>query len=252
LLRIRATATEQRWKQAQRYERLFWEKAADRIASGSAGQLSWYEWRASEMEKRLSLHLREDQKKEAKVLEIGSGPIGIVSFMKWGGRYTIDPLEDFYKLNPVLSHLRNPAVHYGQGKGEKLPFEDGFFSLVILDNVLDHTHEASKVLNEIYRVLSKNGILYLAVNLHTSWGAFLHNIMSRLLIDRGHPYTFTVKSIRDFVRRHQFNVLSESINDYQQARVQDLKSTALKDKIKGCTGLSEFIYYAVSSKNGSE
>ena len=82
------------------------------------------------MEKRLSLHLREDQKKEAKVLEIGSRPIGIVSFMKWGGEhYTIDPLEDFYKLNPVLSHLRNPAVHYGQGKGKNFRSKTDFSPL---------------------------------------------------------------------------------------------------------------------------
>jgi len=241
-----------RWAEAQKRERAHWQKIADRIVTGGLSQLEWYDWKGKEMEKRLVSHLKEDQKKEGKVLEIGSGPIGIVSFMKWGECYTIDPLEDFYKSNPVLCHLRNPTVHYAQGKGEKLPFEDGFFYLVILDNVLDHVHEAGEVLNEIHRVLCQNGRLYLAVNLHTSWGAFLHRIVARVLMDRGHPYTFTLKGIRDFVRRHRFNILSESINDYQQARAQDLRSPSLKDRIKGYTGLSEFIYYGVSSKDGSE
>lgn len=241
-------ASLKRWRQAQEYERAYWKKAADRIASGVSGQFSWYEWKAGEMEKRLAPYFKEDEKIKARVLEIGSGPIGIVTFLKWGERYTIDPLEDFYKSNPVLSQLRDRTVRYGQGGGERLPFEDGALSLVILDNVLDHVHEASGVLNEIHRVLAKDGILYLAVNLHTSWGAFLHRILSRLLIDRGHPYTFTAGSIRTFIQRHRFNILTESINDYQQARAQDLKSAASKDKIKGYTGLSEFIYYAVCGK----
>lgn len=240
--------TEQRWKQAQEYELLHWKKVADRIASGSEGQLSWYEWVAGEMEKRLLPHFTEDQKKDARVLEVGSGPIGIVTFLKWGERYTIDPLEDFYQSNPALSDLRDSTVHYGQGTGEKLPFKDNFFSIVILVNVLDHVHNAEGVLNEIYRVLANNGILYFAVNVHTSWGAFLHNILAKLLIDRGHPYTFTGVSIRDFILRHKFNILSESADRYLKAKEQNLKSGALKDKIKGYSGLSEFFYYAVCSK----
>ncbi|MBI5180246.1 MAG: class I SAM-dependent methyltransferase [Nitrospirae bacterium] len=240
--------TRQRWQYAQKYEKLYWREVAERLVTGSSGQLSWYAWKAGEMEKRLVAHLNEQKKKSAKILEIGSGPIGIVSFLKWGKRYTIDPLEDFYKSNPALSKLRDPAVNYGQGTGEKLPFENNNFSLVILDNVLDHVNEASGVLREINRVLANDGLLYLAVNVHTKWGGFFHSILSKLRIDKGHPYTFTVESIRSFVHAHQFNIQSKSINDYYQAREQDIKSHSFKNKVKGYIGLSEFIYYAVCSK----
>lgn len=237
-----------RWYKAQEYEQAYWQRKADKIASGSTEQLSWYAWKASEMEKRLAGYLKEE-KKSAKVLEIGSGPIGIVSFLKWGERYTIDPLEDFYKSNPVLSKLRDSAVNYGQGTGEKLPFENEYFSLVILDNVLDHVNEACGVLKEIHRVIANDGLLYLAVNVHTKWGAFLHSILSKLKIDKGHPYSFTVKSISNFIQKNQFNIQLESINDYYQAREQDRKSALLKERVKGYTGLSEFIYYSICSKN---
>ena len=237
-----------RWLKAQEYERLYWAKAASRIASRASSQLGWYSWRAGEMEKRLVNYLDENRKRTAKVLEVGSGPIGIVTFLKWGECYTIDPLEEFYRSNAVLSHLRSPAVHYGQGVGEDLPFEDASFSLVILDNVLDHVSNAEAVLREIYRVLSEDGILYLAVNVHTQWGAVLHSLLSRLNIDKGHPYTFTASSIHDFLLTNNFSPLSESVSNYHQARKEDRKSRSLKGKVKGYTGLSEFIYYTVARK----
>ena len=130
-----------------------------------------------------------------------------------------------------------------------MPFKNNFFNFVILDNVLDHVHNAEGVLKEIHRVLTDDGLLYLAVNVHTKGGGFLHSILSKLRIDKGHPHTFTVKSIREFVPKNRFSILSETINDYYQARKQDRDSSLLKDKIKGYTGLSEFIYYAVCSKS---
>lgn len=236
-----------RWQKAQQYEQSYWEKLAERIAEGSTKQLTWYGWKAAEMEKRLEGFI-PGAENTLKILEVGSGPIGIASFLKWGDRYTIDPLEDFYKNSQSLTLLRDSTVHYGKGTGEDLPFPDGLFSLVILDNVIDHVHAADRVLKEAGRVLSKNGSLYLAVNVHTNWGALLHSVLSKLHIDKGHPYTFTPNSIRDFIGKCGFMIQLESINDYLQARTQDRNSSYLKDKVKGFTGLSEFIYYAVCSK----
>lgn len=162
--------TEGRWYEAQAYEKAYWQDQAQQIASGSQGQLDWYAWKARVMEQRLQGYLKDEEKERAQVLEIGSGPIGIVSFLKWGNRYTLDPLETYYGSDATLSKLRSPDVKYGQGSGEQLPFEDNRFSLVILDNVLDHVHQAPRVLYEIQRVLASNGLFYLAVNIHTAWG----------------------------------------------------------------------------------
>ncbi|HJR76037.1 MAG TPA: class I SAM-dependent methyltransferase [Nitrospiraceae bacterium] len=240
--------TEKRWQEAQAYEQSYWARLADNIALGSTGQLGWYSWKADLMEQHLVSIADELSLREGKILEIGSGPIGIATFMKWGERYTLDPLEDFYRSNSRLSELRNRSVTYGVGSGEKVPFGDETFSLVILDNVLDHVHGAGQVLDEIHRVLSKGRFLYLAVNIHIPWGAFLHRILSRLKIDRGHPYTFTDRSIRKFVTDHKFVIRKEFINDYAEAKEKDMKSSSLKDQIKGRTGLSEFVYYAVCQK----
>lgn len=248
---IQTMVTPKRWQQAQTYERSYWANLAEKIASGSAGQLGWYAWKAAEMRKRLVIALNRDLESRSKILEIGSGPIGIVSFLDCGERYTIDPLEEYYCSSPTLSALRTAGVVYGSGSGERLPFAEGFFSHVILDNVLDHVHQADAVLREIHRVLSSDGIFYLAVNIHLPWGAFLHKILSRLKIDRGHPYTFTDVTIRRFVESHGFHVKQEFINDYEKSKKQDLTSQSLKDRLKGHSGLSEFVYHAVCQKRPS-
>lgn len=240
--------TKERWAYAQKYERSYWQKTAERIASGASLQLGWYEWKSAEMEKRIARFIPENQRGNAKILEVGSGPIGIATYLTWGQRHTIDPLEDFYASNSTLSKLRNPAVKYGHGTGEKLPFSDNEFNLVILDNVLDHVHQADEVLREINRVLRKDGYLYLAVNLHTVYGGIVHKMLSKLRIDKGHPYTFTKNSIRRFITKRRFKIEHETINDYIEAREQDRKSSSLKDRLKGYTGLSEFIYFCVCTK----
>ena len=182
------------------------------------------------------------------MLEVGSGPVGIVSALKWGDRYAIDPLEDFYRENETLTQFRDPYVHYLKGVGEQLPFEGESFLVIILDNVIDHTRAPGRVLMEIHRVLSPAGRLYLALNVHTTWGALLHSVLAKLQIDRGHPHSFTPASLRSIIRSSGFVIQVEWVDDYYQARNQARNSASLRDNIKAYTGLSEFVYHSVSLK----
>jgi ubiquinone/menaquinone biosynthesis C-methylase UbiE len=158
-------------------------------------------------------------------------------------------LESYYGSDSTLSKLRSQEVKYGSGSGEKLPFDSEMFGVVILDNVLDHVHQAPVVLHEIRRVLAKDGLFYIAVNIHTAWGGLLHRVLSKLKIDRGHPYTFTVESIRRFLKQHGFQIKGEFINSYQEAKYEDMKSSSVKARMKAYTGLSEFVYHAMCVKS---
>lgn len=238
-----------RWLKAQEYEKSFWEKTANHIVSGISGQLSWYGWRAGELEKQLVRYMDNERKRNTKVLEIGSGPIGIVSFLKWGERYALDPLEDYYVNYPILIELRDSEVNYLKGHGENLPFGNRMFSMVILDNVIDHTENPDRVLKEIIRVLEPNGILYFSVNLHSKWGSKIHSLLSNIYIDKGHPYTFTTKKIRDILRKNNFQIEIELFENEKEVRIKDCKSKNLKERIKGYTGLSEFLYQAICLKS---
>ena len=238
-----------RWHKAQEYERSYWVNTAEKIVEGSTGQLGWYEWKFNEMEKRLLLHIPTERYNLFNILEIGCGPIGIISFINRGSRYGLDPLEEFYKSNKTLTKLRDPRVQYLVGTGERIPFEDDFFDLVITDNVLDHVSNTNAVMEEIIRVLKPGGFLYLIVNLRTWSGTQFHKLLSRLLIDKGHPQSFDVAAIRNLIGRFQLSVLSESVSDSREARLRDMRSPLIKDNIKGYTGLSEFLYYAVCQKS---
>ena len=46
---------------------------------------------------------------------------------------------------------------------DKLPFSHGTYNTIILDNVLEHILEPTKILNECHRVLSDQGLLIIGV-----------------------------------------------------------------------------------------
>lgn len=241
--------TKQRWKEAQSYEKSFWQNAARNIDSGGP-DLSWYDWKAKNFIDKLNLAFPDSppELSNLKILEVGSGPVGIVAFIEGEVRKALDPLSDFYGSQASLAEFRGSGIDYIQGEAENLPFEDGYFDIVIIDNVIDHVFNADDVMKEIHRVLGDNSILYLTVNLHPPFGAFKHEILSRLKIDKGHPHTFTVTRIQNFLKLHGFNIIHNEWEDYKKCRQDDIKSESLKSRIKGYTGLSEFLFTSISLK----
>lgn len=244
-------ATVQRWQRAQAYERSFWANLAASIEAGAIKQLDWYEWKAREVQRRLAEFLGEDAPANGRVLEIGSGPIGVANCLPWDERVAIDPLEAFYRQRPTLTRLRRPDTRYVEGAGEALPFPDGAFDLVIIDNVIDHTRSPHSILREIQRVLADRGVLYFAVNVHTAWGAAMHGLLAALRIDEGHPYTFTRGRARGLLIEHGFLIRGEEVEDYKELKRRHLRSSNVRDKLKAVSGILEFQYTAVCTKRAA-
>jgi ubiquinone/menaquinone biosynthesis C-methylase UbiE len=240
--------TVNRWLQAQEYEQMFWANLAGEIDAGIRKQLTWYQWKASELEKRIEKCGDVRQNKHGRILEVGSGPIGIVNFLEWGDRFAIDPLEDFYSQNSTLTTLRKPEVSYTKGTAEHLPYPDSFFSLVVIDNVIDHTHAPVRALEEIHRVLEHKGLLYLTVNVRTAWGAMIHKWLATFRIDKGHPHTFTNEDIRKLLTAQLFHMRMEVSEDYRAVKEKFCQSKKMKERIKGYTGIAEFLYHVVCQK----
>jgi len=237
-----------KWLEAQKHEKYHWEKVARKLSQGAITQLDWYGWKANEFEKLLSKLNINLLSNNPKILEIGSGPIGIISCLNYGTRYSVDPLEEFYYANSDLIKLRNDKVCYMKGTGEKLPFDDSSFSIIIIDNVIDHTQDPNVVLKEILRTLNNNGIIYLSVNVHSSFGAKLHNAMNIFNIDTKHPHTYTPKKIANVLKTNRFKILYENVENYKEIRSKNIKSKKIVVKIKGYFGLSEIIYDAICMK----
>lgn len=236
-----------RWNSAQQYERGYWETLATRIADGSVSQLGWYRWRAEQLVNRLrGLGLGALADGQARVVEVGSGPVGVVGFLPAAERVAIDPLESYYASNATLAALRNPAVEYRQGSVEALPGESGCYDLAIMENCIDHVRDVHAGMRELKRVLAAGGTLYLTVNCRTSWGFVAHRALSHLRIDAGHPHTFTPRRVQALLRKHGFKTLQFEVGSYANARHEDLTATDRRARIKGLLGISEFIVSAVA------
>jgi len=100
---------------------------------------------------------------DARVLEVGSGAHGLVFFFGTTRGVGCDPLAcDYAALFPAWqSRARTIAA-----AGERLPFADASFDVVLCDNVVDHAEDPARIARELTRVLAPGGLLYFTVNFH--------------------------------------------------------------------------------------
>lgn len=212
-----------RWELAQNYEFNWWKKRKDVIG------VDYYRNSAEEIRNFYSES--KVLEKNTGILEIGSGATGILTFLiESEQRFAIDPLESYYST--VFSNLRDKTVKYFNAKGENLPFEDKKFDLVIIDNVLDHCENPSKVMNEAVRVLKENGSIYFRQNTYNMYGKFMRALMELFLVDKGHPFTFRKGELVSLFNLHGLKIVKYKKAGYYTTWQREITSKSLKDKIK--------------------
>jgi SAM-dependent methyltransferase len=142
-----------------------------------------------------------------KILEVGSGAHGLIFGFAANKAVGIDPLAvDYKRLFPALQQNALTVA----ALGEKLPFDDAVFDVVLCDNVIDHAERPLLIIDEIARVLRPGGLLYFTVNIHHP----LYDIVSRahgfwnavgLKLEipafADHTVHFTERQIRDVFSR---------------------------------------------------
>lgn len=97
------------------------------------------------------------------VLEVGSGAHGLI--FNFGNNFCVgvDPLaHNYQKLFPLWQKNAYTIVAIG----ERLPFADSSFDIVLSDNVIDHAEKPVVIVKELVRVLKPGGLFYLTVNVH--------------------------------------------------------------------------------------
>ena len=100
---------------------------------------------------------------DARVLEVGSGAHGLVFFFGTTRGVGCDPLAcDYAVLFPAWQHRARTVA----AAGERLPFADASFDVVLCDNVVDHAEDPARIARELARVLAPGGLLYFTVNFH--------------------------------------------------------------------------------------
>lgn len=242
-------ATKERWQKAQEYEQGYWEGAAQSAAQGVLDQIDFYEWRAGELTRRLqAVGLGGLVDGEHRIAELGSGPVGILPFLKGREKVAVDPLNRFYSKNEALTKFRTPDVRYLEAGGEAVPLETGQYDLVIMENCIDHVQDVDAVMSEIRRLLPKSGTLYLTVNARSRPGYYVHRLLASLALDPGHPHTFTESRFRAMLDKHGFDVVQFETGSWLEAWKEDWAAPSSRAKLKAALAVSEYLLSAVARK----
>jgi SAM-dependent methyltransferase len=141
---------------------LEYQEAKAAALHGSTGVLKTENFlRSQALRKRLSGF--SPIEKNARVIEVGSGPHGLIFGFEAGLGVGVDPLAVEYKrLFPDMQRYASTVAAIG----EELPFADEFFDVVLSDNVIDHATRPLAIVDELVRVLRRGGLLYFTVNVH--------------------------------------------------------------------------------------
>lgn len=175
----------------------------------------------------------------ANILEVGSGAHGLIFGFGKGFKIGIDPLAVHYKrLFPLWqkNSLTLAAI------GEKLPFTDASFDIVLSDNVIDHAEEPVKIIEELMRVLKPGGLLYFTVNAHHpiyNIASRIHGIWNALGIKfelspfADHTVHFSEKMIEEIFSRQPVKIIEENSSTEEVKTIyRRLKSPNMEQRLK--------------------
>jgi SAM-dependent methyltransferase len=171
-----------RWKQAQEFELKF---ARTAIESDD----DWNQWWYEKFNRYSILNKRHFEN----ILEVGCGPHTNIRYIlpeiTFDKIWLEDPLIQFYitynlnKSNSFFNYLKTKfkkgkinyllktfselkvKVDLSSSKLEDLPYKDHQMDIIVCINVLDHVSDYNQCMNEIFRVLKKDGILILGQDL---------------------------------------------------------------------------------------
>lgn len=126
----------------------------------------------------------------ARVLDVGCGDAGVIIAFAEAGAEVAGVELHAGSLRRGALRAREHGVRAGLASGvaEALPFSDGAFDLVILDNVLEHVRDRPLTLREIHRVLKPGGLLYMVtpkpLALYSLWNDPHYDLAGLVLMPR--------------------------------------------------------------------
>ncbi len=246
----------ERWKEAQSSEKEFWDLFG--TAEIRKNHEDAYIKKINHFSKIWGKIIKLD--KDTKVLQIGCGPLDIINYIKFGKRYSVDPLANFYRTKFKFDY---DSANLVQAGGEELPYKDNTFDLVILANVLDHVNNPEKVLSEAKRVLKKEGVMHFECAYYqrsflviSKFYGFFKKIFTKETFNVHHPYMFSLKKLKKLLKKY-FKVQRGKIGENFGSEVHNLKDVKklrmkqkLTRKIPALFGiLGNITYSAICYKN---
>jgi len=180
---LASQTTEEKWKQAQKWEEAHWVNA-QRARAKFCKNLVWRflsiirvvpkyrgdDWNNWWMDKFDNYSFLPNEVENA--IELGCGPYTNVRLMlsRCNIKHLVlsDPLIHTYvkfKYTFVRDMYETASCMLDDHPMEQLPYKDNHFDLAIMINVLDHVRDANECMNNLLRVVKPGGIIILGQDL---------------------------------------------------------------------------------------
>jgi len=129
----------------------------------------------------------------SKILDVGCGICTVLHYVE-GQRFGIDPLaEEYLKIYDYPE-----GINIVKSFGENIPFLSEEFDVIFCSNVLDHVTDYEATVNEINRVLKKDGNFILTIEI----------FKEKTKRDPAHPHSLTKNDIYSLLK-DKFEIVFE-------------------------------------------
>ena len=134
------------------------------------GKKTYAQWQYEKGIDTIKFYLKhntvDEMFKDKVVLDIGCGAGGKTIYYASKGVKEITGIEILEKYrneaeNLAMNYNLQDKFKFVQGDASNMPFEDEIFDTIIMNDAMEHVDQPEMVLRECYRVLKKNGKLYL-------------------------------------------------------------------------------------------
>jgi SAM-dependent methyltransferase len=195
---------------------------------------------------------------EARVVEVGSGAHGLIFFFGAQHGVGVDPLAlNYSNLFPGWQGRVQTITAFG----EKLPFIDQSFAVVLCDNVVDHAESPAGIVAELVRILAPEGLLYFTVNIHHpiyAAASSLHSAWNSLGLHyeigpfADHTTHLTLSRARQLFQNQPLRILSEKSNIAEaRGAAMRLRKRHLGDRLKRLF-FKNALYQVIAVRDRSE
>jgi len=132
----------------------------------------------------------------------------------YGTKYLAQKSENTYGIdvNPIhisVAGKRYKHINFRQGVLENTDFNSEFFDAIVLNDVLEHTNDKVKTLNEMYRILKPGGMIIISTP-HKGLFAFLDPYNYGFNIRKYMPWFY--KGLFKFIRLIKEGKIPEKYN----------------------------------------
>jgi len=156
-------------------------------------------------------------KQKGTLLDIGCGCGEFLSFAKKDG-WSVYGTE----ISPFASEYisKTYKIDISIGNLEDISYPSGFFDVITIWHVLEHLTNPRKTLQEVSRIIKKNGLLVIAVpNFRNYIYRFIYKIIKRKDVEIFEPdmrelhlYHFNQSNIKILLNRVGFEIINETVD----------------------------------------